>query len=140
MTAKTNLPTKSQWPNTATTQYKTLTDISGNSIVAPFSYSGYAARLLSYQDLALNDDSPWVTNGLSFSRWGFLYENTTYVNSATYARRDFWLETPNVSTTTQAYYVSGNNRNLSSMIVNYMSSLNNGARPLIEINLSDMRY
>ncbi len=149
VTARSELPTKSQWSNVSL--YKetrpilaenNATATSGGTLPTEFSYTGYAARLLTYQEAyqgcnsySENNKYPTSTGGLD-SKCQFLMEGTKFVNNslATYGP---WLESPIASYSLNAYYVSASYRYLYSSSAYYTDR---GARPTIEILKSEISY
>ena len=142
------LPTNSQWDNISLYKIKRqiLTQnnadkTSGGTLPTGFDYSGYSARLLTYQELysGCYDYNVNLSNtkGLS-TNCKFLMENTKYSNSSLRTSGG-WLETPNSSSTVSIGFVDEYNR-----IVNYnnyaSNTSNNGARPTIEILKSNILY
>ena len=107
-----------------------------------FSYAGKAARLLTIPELlktnclVLSGKSSLGTTG-ALSKCNFLMEGTKYANSS-YKTYGPWLETPDSSGTTYVWYVRANRRSVLDNIVAYSTDL--GARPAIEVPLSDIAY
>lgn len=94
-TAVKELPTTSQWKNVSltNTSRNILNDL-GEIKVPNFSYNGYAARLLTYQEVAnacydgvISADS----NEILPSKCQFLFENSKY-SSSTNTVSGLWLE------------------------------------------------
>jgi hypothetical protein len=145
VTAIKQLPTTDQWSNvsllnatkTILTQTGT-TSTSAGTLPDSFSYTGYAARLLTYQEVYTGcyDGSTAITStkGLS-SKCQYLMENTYYTSSAC---KNYWLETPNASYSNSAWRVSAGDRNVSFYTVSLTSYY--GVRPAIEILKSDIEY
>ena len=148
VTAVTHLPTTSTWNNISL--YKTSRQIlaENNAASVPtegtytlptaFSYSGKAARLLTYKevDAACYNFSTEITSDGGLNNCNFLYENTQYSVSSnpTYGP---WLENPNSANSNYISYMSAINRN-----VNYDGAnlTNYGVRPVIEIPKSQIEY
>ena len=141
------LPTTSQWSNVSLTSTKRqITNETGGTTTSAgdlptFSYEGYAARLLTYQE-AYNgcyDGTTAITliGGVS-TKCKYLMENTKYSNSSL-ATHSSWLETPHSSNSRVAWYVYGNTRR-----VYYYSVYNQagtiGVRPAIEVLKSNISY
>ena len=147
VTAIGDLPTTTQWSNIRL--YKdtrqilaqnNATSTTGGTLPLSFGYSGYSARLLTYQELYhgcydynINITS---TNGLS-TNCQFLFERTKYADSsqATYGS---WLESPHASDASNVYYLDSFSRRANSSYTN--STVNYGARPTIEILKSEISY
>jgi len=146
-TAIGELPTTTQWSNISlyknTRQiltYKNTTSTTGGTLPISFDYSGYVARLLTYQELYhgcydynLSIDS---TKGLS-TNCKFLFERTKYTNSSL-STDGSWAETPRDSTSNTAYNWYSSNRSTSSYDAYNTDS--RGARPTIEILKSEISY
>ena len=147
VTAIKQLPTTSQWSNVSLTNTtRAITNESGGNTTSAgdlptaFSYEGYAARLLTYQEVnngcydgAIDITS---TNGLS-SKCKFLFENTKYSlsNLKTFGG---WVETPCHSTSSSNWYVSGSLRYANNRNLDYNIDL--GVRPAIEVAKTDIEY
>ena len=146
VTAREQLPTTTQWSNIRL--YKdtrqilaqnNATSTSGGTLPTSFSYAGYAARLLTYQEAYHGcnsyDKTPTSTGGLD-AKCQFLMEGTKFSNSslATYGP---WLESPDASNSNIAFSVRANYRNL---YINGASNTYYGARPTIEILKSEISY
>ena len=153
--AKTNLPTNSQWSNI------TLKDIgrkilacsdqncsttagtttSGINTIEPFSYSGYAARLLTLKELkkagceTLNGKTSLSDTG-SLTACNFLFEGTRYadISKVSYGP---WLENPDTASIGFSWSVYSYNRNVNSSPI---SESNFGARPAIDVPYSRIDY
>ena len=146
VTAMQNLPTTTQWSNirlynesrrilTETSQRSTA----GGSITGLFSYSGYAARLLTNQELVRNcsylSNTPSSTYALDTCI--FLFERTKFASTDT-STPGWWLETPCSSRSESAYYVYSIGR---VRHFNTTSSLSyGGVRPAIDVLKSEISY
>ena len=146
VTALSQLPTTSQWKNVSLTNTtRSITNESGGNTTSAgdlptaFSYSGYAARLLTYQEVynGCYDGTTSITStkGLS-TKCKYLMENTKY-SSSTLATSGPWLETPNASYSNCACLVYGNFRSVDAFAVN---NTNLGVRPAIEVLKSNISY
>ena len=144
-TAKLQLPTTTQWPNVslssttrAITNEKGENVTTGGLLPTDFSYEGYAARLLTYQEVeraCYNNITPITSvRGLS-ENCKFLMENTIYSNSST-LMHGLWLETP----------VSIDSSNIWLIISDYRYVPSNGSgqiygvRPTIEVPKTNILY
>ena len=147
VTAREQLPTTTQWSNIRL--YKdtrqilaqnNATSTSGGTLPTSFSYAGYAARLLTYQEAYHGcnsyDKNPKSTGGLE-AKCQFLMEGTKFSNSslATYGP---WLESPIASYSNEAFSVYAYLRNLAGYGAYSASSTNYGVRPTIEILKSEI--
>jgi hypothetical protein len=142
VTAIKQLPTTKQWSNVnllnATraiiTETGTTSTLAG-SLPTNFSYVGYAARLITYEEVNTGcyDGTTAITTtkGLS-SKCQYLYENTRYISS-TY--KDYWLETPNSSYSNYVWRVDAMLN-----LVGFGNAGVFGVRPAIEVLKSDIEY
>ena len=146
VTAITNLPTTTQWNNVslsntsrAITTETGTTSTTGGTLPTEFSYSGYAARLLTAQEVnsACNIIVGSYTTG-ELDGCNYLMENTKYSNSSigTYG---YWLETPYVSSSNNVWSAHAYNRSVRSANYAYDSS-GFGVRPVIEVLKTDIDY
>ena len=141
ITALTQLPTIEQWKNTnLVNTTRDITDETGAVKKSGFSYSGYAARLLTYQEVysgCYDQITTVTTNGGLSTKCKYLLENTRYSSSnlGTYGT---WLETPSSSLSFRSWNVNGNTRRLFSSDINYSSIY--GIRPVIEVAKTNIEY
>lgn len=128
--AITNLPTTEQWNNVtlsntsrAILAHNGSAATYGGTLPTAFSYSGYAARLLTVQEISV------ALTEKQLYQCPYLLENTSY-----------WLENPVYASPTHVYFVDN---------INTKKSLNNnsathstyiGARPAIEVLKTDIEY
>ena len=146
VTAIRDLPTTTQWSNIRL--YKdtrqilaqnndTATD--GGTLPTAFDYSGYAARLLTYQEIdhSCYDYRTKITSekGLE-TKCEFLFERTNYANSS-YETYGGWTESPYASST---YYGSSWTANDRYVYYYTANSTRYGARPAIEVLKSEILY
>lgn len=153
-TAKTFLPTTSQWINVnlkSTNRY--LPYYLNSSTGKDFSYEGYAARLLTYQEVydgcyngteLYNDDS-------LIDKCEFLLEKTSYVNGyepGIYASaQGFWLESPCDTSDYYVYTVEADG-SVDSSTRNYTASVGTwngvsygyGVKPVIDVAKENIAY
>ena len=131
------LPTTSQWENIRLKNViRNIENKSGVTNVSGYSYSGYAARFLTTQEVESGcyDGTTAVTStgGLS-NKCEFLYENTTYALSG--RESEWWLET-----TGDYFYIlyniSGNGRYMGQSEIEFKE----GVRPVIEVAKTDIDY
>ena len=145
--AKENLPLTSTWKNiTLSNTTRAILNEKGeaksnngsNNLPNAFSYEGYAARLLTAQEInsACNIEvgSPKVGE---LDNCNYLMENTKYSNSSlgTYG---YWLETPNAASSYTSWNVNSKIRHVSSNLAS--TSGNYGLRPAIEVLKTDIQY
>ena len=147
VTAKAELPTTTQWTNIRL--YKDTRQIlatnnetaaGGEDLPTSFSYAGYSARLLTYQEVYHGcnsyDKTPTSIGGLE-AKCQFLMEGTNFSNISL-ATSGPWLESPSALNSFIAYNVDASNRDLgSNCSVNYAYY---GTRPTIEILKSEISY
>ena len=152
-TAITHLPTTSQWSNVSL-KNTTRTIYSENNthhnhnysenkqLPTNFDYSGYAARLLTGQELMKsgNFDNLYLPeDGTSYpgkyDRYNFLFERTVYAFPTAFSE-NYWLETAYYDLEDRAITLSGVGRGTSfSYIKNDLS-----IRPVIEVPISKISY
>jgi len=142
-TAITNLPKTTQWSNISlsNTSRAILTEAgdrwtSGGTTPSAFSYEGYAARLLTYQEVASacgEDDNP--TSSGELDNCNYLMENTKY-SSSSMPSLGPWLETPYRQANLRAWFVTGEKRSLNADGADY--SNRGGVRPVIEVSKTDI--
>ncbi len=148
VTAIKQLPTTSQWKNVRLTNtIRTITnEQNGNTtpvgnLPTAFSYEGYAARLLTVQELNVGCGITVVGNtkpgGELSNKCKYLMENTKYSSSnlKTYGG---WLESASSFNPYYAWYVHGVGRVVISSDVN--STALGGTRPAIEVLKSNISY
>ena len=144
-TAVTHLPSTDTWNNISL--YKTerqiltqnnYTSTSGGTLPTAFSYSGKAARLLTYQEVyqACYNTTTAITSNGGLSNCNFLFEKTKYSVSSNPTSGP-WLETPYVSNSSRVYNATSGTR-----YVEYSTASNasRGVRPTIEVLKSDISY
>ena len=146
-TAIQQLPTTSEWSNVSlkNTTRAILNEndentTSGSTLPSDFSYSGYAARLLTIQEVrkaAKNDNIPTKKKG-EFDNCIYFLENTKFSNDKN-GSYSYWLETYYSSNGNYAYDVNGRDLYVYGSDQVYYSS-NNGVRPAIEVSKTDIDY
>ena len=145
VTAVKQLPTTSQWKTTLTNTKRQITTETNTTSTAggnlpEFNYEGYAARLLTYQEVysGCYDGTTAITStkGLS-TKCKYLMENTKYSNSSngTYGG---WLESPRIAYSDSVWFVNSNNYAVNSNTA-YTSS-HYGVRPAIEVAKTNIDY
>ena len=140
ITAKGQLPTTSQWKNVSLINTtRNITDEKNTVRKSAFSYEGYAARLLTVQEVSAGCEVTVgsYTQGELSSKCKYLMENTKYSSSSlkTYGG---WLESPRASGSNYAWYVYANYRHVNSNNVGNANS--DGVRPAIEVLKSNISY
>ena len=141
------LPTIEQWKNVGlTTSIRAITNENGGNTTSAgnlpteFNYLGYAARLLTYQEIynGCYDGTINIDSAKSLStKCKYLLENTKYSSSSLKVYGE-WLESPNASNSSTAWFVGGSNRIVYSNDVN--NTDNFGVRPAIEVAKTDIDY
>ena len=137
-TAKLQLPTTSQWNNVSLTNTtRDIKDEKGTTRISGFSYEGYAARLLTTQEVSVGCGFTVgsYTIGELSTKCKFLMENTVYSSSSLKAVGP-WLETPTSSYANNAWIVYGYDRIVGSSTVSVSSDY--GVRPAIEVLKSNI--
>lgn len=137
VTAVVNLPTTDSWNNIKlkkelrqiTNENGELTTNNGALSINKFDYTGYAARLLTYQEVvyACGAGTPSTTSYLD--NCIYLMENTKY-SSSSMGTYGYWLETSN-SSNTNSFDIYTNTKIITSNSPNYTN--NYGVRPVIEV-------
>ena len=145
VTAIKQLPTTSQWKTTLTNTTRQITtetgttSTSGGTLSTAFSYEGYAARLLTAQEVNAGCGitiSTAKTGELS-TKCKYLMENTKYSNASNKAYGE-WLESPRTANSDTVWRVNGNYR---SVDYDYASTAAyNGVRPTIEVAKTNIDY
>ena len=139
------LPTTDQWNNIvlksnsrqiyATSNGSAFQTSTSGGNLPSYSYSGKAARLLTYKEAMSACPNATLNSSKGLSNCIFLLENTKYSTSS-YANGS-WLETPRSSDSTSAWATDSYFRQMTNGSVN-ISSLS-GARPVIEIPKSKIQ-
>ena len=149
VTAIKQLPTTEQWSNVslANTTRTILDNFKESHTLAgelpnSFSYFGYAARLLTYQEIEIGCSDEETNKDLTLTaslstKCKYLMENTKYSseNLKTYGE---WLESPYGYNSNSAWYLYSGYRRANCYNVN--TSDNYGVRPAIEVAKTDIDY
>ncbi len=139
------LPTTKQWGNVSlkNTSRAILNENGGNTtsggtLPSDFNYLGYAARLLTIQEIrqatGKNNIPTWNVGELD--NFNYLNENTNFFSSANKIWA-WWLENPRYSTN-DAWNVNSSYRRVPGDPVSYDSG--NGVRPAIEVPKTNIAY
>ena len=139
------LPTTKQWSNVSlkNTSRAILNENGGNTtsggtLPSDFNYLGYAARLLTIQEIrqatGKNNIPTWNVGELD--NFNYLNENTSFFSSANKIWA-WWLENPRYSTN-DAWNVNSSYRRVPGDPVSYDSG--NGVRPAIEVSKTNIAY
>ena len=146
VTAIKQLPTTSQWKNVSLTNTtRAITNQNGGNTTGAgnlptvFSYSGYAARLLTAQEVSTGCGFTVgdYTAGILSKKCKCLMENTKY-SSKDLATHGGWLESPNASDSDDGWGVSAYNR--SGALIPVYRAGDAGVRPAIEVLKSNISY
>ena len=136
LTAIKQLPTTAQWKNVKLSNTtRNITNHNGTVSVKNFSYTGYAARLLTFSETnnACGKVGTWKSGELDGCQ--YLMENTIYSTNSN-ASYGPWLET--TSSASNAWYVNAYIRYASISTVTSASAF--GVRPAIEVLKSKISY
>ena len=145
ITAKGQLPTTSQWKNVSLINVtrnitRNITDEKNTVRKSAFSYEGYAARLLTVQEVSTGCGftlGSSVAAGELSSKCKYLMENTKY-SSSSLKKIGVWLESPDASYSDNAWLVSAFDRIVFSDLVD--NAYEYGVRPAIEVLKSNISY
>lgn len=135
-TALLSMPTIEQWKNiTLSNTVRDIKDELGNAVVSNFDYDGYAARLLTTQEIekACNISVGTETTG-ELDNCNYLMENTYYSGSST----GYWLESYKSNDMGYAWVIDGGARKVESYLI--MMADDYGVRPAIEVRKSNILY
>ena len=146
VSAISDLPTVAQWSNVTLykNQRKILTETdetltTGGNLPTSYSYAGYAARFLTYQEVNQNCsvNNVSIENDGGINSCNFLVEKTVFA-SASNQTYGGWLETPKRSYATQATHLCGVHNHVGFERVTTTNA--NGARPAIDVPKSRIDY
>ena len=146
VTAIAQLPTIEQWNNVslknttrAITNENGENTTSAGNLPTTFSYEGYAARLLTVQEVSSGCGVTVgsYTKGELSSKCKYLMENTQY-SSSSFKTSGGWLESPNASISNIAWRVYADDSNVNDDNVDDVFNL--GVRPAIEVLKSNISY
>ena len=139
-----SLPTISMWSNVSlkntsrTILNETGEDTTkGGTLPSSFSYAGYAARLITSQEINKACNSSIGNNVVGeLDTCNYLLENTGYAVSLGTRRSGYWIESPVSSQSTHGWMVGCMGRNV------YTSYVTNGnpVRPVIEVSKKNIEY
>ena len=138
VTLRAQLPTTSQWSNVSlSSTTRNILDNNGNIKVNNFSYEGYAARPITYQEVVsvCGTGTPTATNYLNNCK--YLLENTS--------SRGYWLETRYAESCTSmcyngAWYTQSGSSYSNNLQFAGAHMTNYGARPAIEVPKTKISY
>ena len=145
-TAIKQLPTTKQWSNVSLKNtmrtilnQNNFNTTNGGTTPSNFSYDGYAARLLTMQEIRKSTGSNIPTGKIGeLDNFTYMLENTKFSND-NIGNWGYWIESPYSENSTYAWIVFCFQRYLSS----YASVSYNGAvsiRPVIEVSKTNIDY
>ena len=142
-TAVKQLPTTNQWKTTLTNTQRQITNQNGATTTTGgdlpvFSYEGYAARLLTLQEVRLGCGAnlpTWQEGELS-TKCKYLLENTKYTKANLLI--GIWLENSYADGSDSVWYVHDFYRFVH--IINASNAGMFGVRPVIEVAKTDIDY
>ena len=145
-TAIAELPTTSQWNNVSlTNNVRSITTntggntTTGGTLPSNFSYSGYAARLLTIQEVrqgtGLTSIPDWEIGELD--NFTYLLENTKFASDSNSAW-SWWLENTRSDISMNAWHVNCSYRYAGSITVSNVGE--DGVRPVIEVSKTNIEY
>ena len=144
VTAIKQLPTTTQWKTTLTNTKRQITTETGTTstkggTLPEFSYEGYAARLLTVQEVnaGCGITIGTATKGELSTKCKYLMENTKYSNASNKAYGE-WLESPSIDDSYYTWVVGGNASYVPSGSANGTSGC--GVRPAIEVAKTNIDY
>ena len=139
------LPTTSQWKNVSLVNTtRAIINENGEDttnagkLPTAFSYEGYVARLLTYQEASngcATSQTPINYYGGFKQKCRFFVENTNY--SSSNLKYGWFVETPMSSDSISSWFVYGNT---STIVNNGSRSDIGGARPVIEVAKKNIKY
>ena len=144
-TAITQLPTTSQWSNVSLkNKIRSILNenesntTKGGVLPSNYSYEGYAARLLTVQEIrqATGNNSIPTWQAGELSNYAYLLENTKFSNSN--FPNAWWLETSFLNDNDAVSAISGSINRIYGQYVNYSNELS--VRPAIEVSKSNIEY
>ena len=140
VTAIKQLPTIDQWKNVRLkSNIRDITDSEGIVRKSGFSYEGYAARLLTGQEMSAGCDVVINNGGLGevSTKCKYLMENTKY-SSGDLMTKGEWLETHGSLYFSSVLTIDADYRRLE---LNHVTSTYSfGVRPVIEVAKTDIDY
>ncbi len=144
-TARSNLPSTSLWSNVSiintTRQLRTLqgaTKTTGGNLPTASVYSGYAARLVSTEEVqSACKIYIWKAGYNSLSNCLFMLENTKYATGSVSAN-GYWIEGGNSYDNYSAAFVDA--MGFYASYTDATQNTNFGVRPVIEVNKENIAY
>ncbi len=129
VTAVLSLPKESEWPNVSLVNpIRNITNGNGTVVVSGFSYSGYAARLPSKNEIVASCPTSETLYGID--KCQFLLENTSYISSGQ-PIQDIMTET--IDNDSGVWTINATGRQMQSTVYA-------GLKPVIEVPKTRMSY
>ena len=129
-----DLPKTNQWKNvTLSNDVRNIKDETGTVKVENFSYQGYAARFITFHEVAKACNIS-ITAANRLDNCIYLLENTDFSNSSNQAL-SFWTESTSAANNGSVWSVYGSNGIFSGIIIS-----DGAVRPAIEVLKSNMSY
>ena len=144
-TAISQLPTTSKWNNVnlknkirSILNENNENTTKGGVLPSNYSYEGYAARLLTVQEIrqATGNNSIPTWQAGELNNYAYLLENTKFSNSN--FPNAWWLETSFLNDNDAVSAISGSINRIYGQYVNYSNELS--VRPAIEVSKSNIEY
>ena len=143
-----HLPKTTQWTNVTlkNTSRQLLNESNTTTIYTDqtlpiYSYSGYAARLITYQEIDNACTQHYLGRG-DLDPCNYILENTRYAQASVYSEGT-WLETPRNTFSTRypyVYYLDPQYRYISYEVRGGIYYVYAGARPVIEVPKTKISY
>lgn len=136
ISAKEALPKTDEWSNVKLSSTKrNIKNKDGTVIISNFDYTGYAARLLTYQEI-----NSCISNGVWIKETcEFLFENTRYSNENNNSS-SIWLETIYDDDEAMALNSEGPNWSHASASAENIGIHKFGVRPVIEVKTENIKF
>ena len=142
VTSITNLPTTTQWKNVSLTNTSRAIineantgNTGGGTLPTSFSYAGYAARLITTQEITSTCGRAGSYSIGELNTCNYLMENTKFSNNSM-GTNGFWIENPCASNSYSAWNIDGASRFIDAYYV--YSTDDTGVRPAIEVLKTDI--
>ena len=144
VTSIMNLPTTTQWKNVNLTNTSRAIineantgTTGGGTLPTSFSYAGYAARLITTQEITSTCGRAGSYSIGELNTCNYLMENTKF-SSNSMDTNGFWVENPCASNSYNAWNIDGTSRFIDAYYV--YSTDDTGVRPVIEVLKTDIDY
>lgn len=139
VTAKSQLPTTSQWPKVSlNSTTRAIKNKAGTTVISSFSYSGYSARFITYQELKSACNTSGIeSDGTLDSKCTFLFENSNFHGGTTNGE-GFWLENQESGNPAYGYRVYVYTRAVQQIPTAQVVGAT--VKPVIEVSKSSILY